>query len=65
MLADPKPLNFLMATENGLPVAAYNAEMPSTEDDKDEYLLGLIEELEELRQQKDVRIMLDEQYNIK
>jgi hypothetical protein len=54
-----------MAPENGLPVAAYNAEMPSTEDDKDEYLLGLIEELEELRQQKDVRIMLDEQYNIK
>jgi len=39
-----------MAPENGLPIVPYNAEMESTDGSKDEYLLSLIEELDELRE---------------
>jgi hypothetical protein len=46
-----------------LPINAYNAEMPT--DNKDEYLLTLIEELEELRTEPDLRPVLDERYNVK
>jgi len=41
-LADPKPLNFLMTPESGLPVVPYNAEHEGYDGMKDEYLLSLI-----------------------
>ena len=54
-----------MSPENGLPITPYNAEMPTTKDNQDQTLLVLMDELEELRVEKDIRPVLDERYNIK
>jgi hypothetical protein len=62
LLADPQPINFLMAPENAMPLVPYTAEHLPENGEKDNYLLSLIEELEELRVEKDVRNILDERY---
>ena len=59
MLADPDPLNFALTPENGLPVMPYKGENHLDSDEKDTYLLSVIEELEELRKMSDVRPYLD------
>jgi len=45
VILDPKPFNFIMTPDNGMPVMEYNAEM----DGEDPFLLALIDDLEELR----------------
>jgi hypothetical protein len=54
-----------MAPENGLPVVPYDAEHNGYDGAKDEYLLSLIEELEDLRKAPDVRTVLEERYKIR
>ena len=49
ILADPKPLNFLMTPENGVPVLPYEARGDYVDSEKDDYLLMLIEDIEEIR----------------
>lgn len=46
VLADTDTLNFAMTPENGLPIMPYNGENYNESDDKDEYLLSVIDELE-------------------
>ena len=66
VLIDPRPLNFIMTPENGYPVVSYTAEYQSpVASDKDEYLLSLIEELEDLRKMDDVRPYLNEQFKVR
>ena len=65
LLADPRPLNFLMAPENGLPVMPYEARGVYENAEKDEYLLRLIEEIEEIRKQDDVRQYLGKNYKVR
>lgn len=52
-----------MTPENGLPVSPYEANSYTHE--KDDYLLGLIEEIEELRKLKDVRPYLEKNYKVR
>jgi len=54
-----------MAPENALPLVPYTAEHVALDGEKDTYLLTIIEELEELRAEKDVRNILDERYQIR
>lgn len=63
VLADSKPLNFIMTPENGLPVSPYDAENHGQ--GVDEYLLALIEEIEDLRKMKDVRPYLETNYKVR
>ena len=66
VLLDPKPINFMMTPENAIPVFEYTAEYQSKSDqDKDGHLLGLIEELEEIKDLEDVRVALAEKYNVR
>jgi TFIIF-interacting CTD phosphatase-like protein len=55
VLLDPKPVNFILSPDNGVPVMEYNAEieLPSYKDDP--YIGSLIEELKSLAKQEDVR----------
>ena len=62
VLADPDPLNFALTPENGLPILPYKGENFNDNDQKDTYLMSVIDELEELRQMKDVRPYLDKTY---
>ena len=62
VLADPDTLNFAMTPENGLPIMPYKGENFIDDGKKDEYLLTVMDEIEELRQMPDVRTYLDEQY---
>ena len=66
VLLDPKPINFMMAPENSIPVFEYTAEYTSkAQDDKDPHLLDLIDELEEIKDLEDVREALSEKYNVR
>lgn len=47
MLIDPKPVNFLLTPDSGLPCIEYNAEFVLPNNEKDSYLLSLIEEIKE------------------
>jgi len=60
VLFDPKPMNFVMAPENGVPVVPYQAmeDLNQSEKDKDPYLLMLIDDIEELKKMDDVRPFL-------
>lgn len=49
VLADPDTLNFALTPENGLPVMPYKGENFLDSDEKDTYLLTLIDEIEELK----------------
>lgn len=62
VLADPDPLNFALTPENGLPIMPYKGENFNDNDEKDGYLLTVIDEIEELRKMGDVRPYLDQQY---
>ncbi len=62
VLADPDTLNFAMTPENGLPIMAYKGENFVDDGSKDDYLLTVIEEIEELKEMEDVRTYLDQQY---
>ena len=62
VLADPDTLNFALTPENGLPVMPYKGENFLDSDEKDTYLLTLIDEIEELKKMADVRPYLDQQY---
>ena len=66
MLVDPKPTNFIMTPENVVPALEYNAEYAGKgEDDKETYLLDLMDELEELKDLEDVRPLLAEKFKIR
>ena len=66
VLLDPKPINFMMTPENAIPVFEYTAEYQSKgADDKDGHLIGIIEELEEIKDLEDVRMALAEKYNVR
>lgn len=65
VLLDPNPVNFIMAPENGIPVVPYQANEDLNHTDKDQYLLTLIEDIEELKKQQDVRPYLRETYQIR
>jgi len=60
VLADPDSLNFAMTPENGLPIMPYKGENFNESEEKDAYLLTVIDEIEELRQMADVRPYLDQ-----
>jgi len=62
VLMDPDSLNFAMTPENGLPIMPYKGENHTESDEKDKYLLTVIEEIEELRKMPDVRPYLDQEY---
>lgn len=59
ILIDPKPLNFLLTPENGLPCIEYNAELDFAGFNEDPYLLTLREELKKLVKMDDVRPYLE------
>ena len=54
ILLDPKPTNYMMTPENIIPVHPYTAENPE-DGFKDEYLLSIMQELDELKDLEDVR----------
>jgi TFIIF-interacting CTD phosphatase-like protein len=60
VLADPDTLNFALTPENGLTIMPYKGENFSDNDLKDEYLLSVIDEIEELRKTPDVRPYLEQ-----
>ena len=62
VLADPDILNFAMTPENGLPIIPYKGENFTDNDEKDTYLLQVMDEIEQLRKMKDVRPYLDQTY---
>ena len=62
VLMDPDTLNFAMTPENGLPILPYKGENHTESDEKDKYLLNVIDEIEELRKLPDVRPYLDQEY---
>ena len=56
VLLDPKPVNYIMTPENSMPVMEYTAEYASGANDMtDDHLLGLMEELEDIKDVEDVR----------
>jgi TFIIF-interacting CTD phosphatase-like protein len=66
VLVDPRPLNFILTPENGYPVVPFNAEFENPSDLlKDEYLLSVIEDLEAVRKEDDVRGWLDEMFKVR
>lgn len=65
VMLDPNPLNFMLNPENGLPFVPYTAELHTAGTDKDEYLLGMMDQILDLQQQADVRPYLKEQYNVR
>jgi hypothetical protein len=55
-----------MNPENGYPVVPYNAEFQNPDrSNKDEYLLALMEEIDDLKKMADVRPYLDEMYKVR
>ena len=62
VLIDSRPLSFLSEPNNALPVAEYLA--AEDEDDDDDHLLRLIETLERLKKQPDVRFELKDEFKI-
>jgi TFIIF-interacting CTD phosphatase-like protein len=67
VLMDPRPLSFMMTPENGMPVIPYIAEFDSQTEfnEKEDYLLTLMEEIEELMKMDDVRPYLDSTYKLR
>lgn len=66
VLLDSKPINFMMTPENAIPVMEYNANFASEEDEKsDDYLMTLMEELDEIKEFEDVRPVLQSRYNVR
>lgn len=55
ILFDPKPLNFILTPENGLPCVGYSAEL----DIKEDYLLTIIDEIKYLAELEDTRPYLE------
>jgi hypothetical protein len=45
VLLDPKPMNFILNPDNGIPIVEYSAEFLMPNGQKETYLLGLMEEL--------------------
>jgi TFIIF-interacting CTD phosphatase-like protein len=65
-LLDPKPINFMMTPENSIPVFEYSAEyLGLTGGAKDPHLLGIMEELEDIKDLEDVRPALAEKFNVR
>ena len=63
VLLDPKPVNYIMTPENSMPVMEYTAEYASGKNDMtDDHLLGLIDELEDIKDVEDVRPALIERF---
>ena len=67
VLLDPKPLSFMVSPENGMPIIPYTAEYDSQTEfnEKDDYLLSLMEEIKELMKMDDVRPYLDSTYKLR
>lgn len=62
VLADPDTLNFALTPENGMPIMPYLGENFEDNNVKDDYLLTVIDEIEDLRKMADVRPYLEQQY---
>jgi len=66
VLLDPKPVNYIMTPENSMPVMEYTAEYASGKNElTDDHLLGLIEELEDIKDVEDVRPALIERFKVR
>jgi len=66
ILLDPKPVNYIMTPENSMPVMEYTAEYASGKNDiTDDHLLGLMEELEDIKDVEDVRPALIERFKVR
>lgn len=66
ILIDPQPFNFVLNPDNGYPIVPYNAEFANPKEiDRDEYLLTVIEDIETMRNLKDVRSWLNEEYMVR
>jgi TFIIF-interacting CTD phosphatase-like protein len=66
ILLDPKPVNYIMTPENSMPVMEYTAEYASGKGElTDDHLLGLIDELEEIKDVEDVRPALIERFKVR
>ena len=66
VLLDPKPVNYIMTPENSMPVMEYTAEYASGKNDMtDDHLLGLIDELEDIKDVEDVRPALIERFKVR
>jgi hypothetical protein len=63
---DPRPINFMMTPENAIPVTPYSPEYETaSKQEKDPYLLTLLDELEELKDLEDVRPVLQQKFNVR
>ena len=67
VLLDPRPLSFMLTPENGMPVLPFRAEYDAQTEfkEKDDYLLSLIEVIDNLKKLDDVRPFLDSTYKLK
>lgn len=65
VLLDPKPINFMMAPENSIPIFEYNAEYEAQDDSKDMHLLSIMEELDDIKELEDVRPALKQKFNVR
>jgi TFIIF-interacting CTD phosphatase-like protein len=67
LLVDPNPLNFMLSPENGLPIVAYNAELHTAAQEKDEYLIGMTDIIKEIVNMPgdDIRPYLKENYGVR
>jgi len=65
VMLDPKPVNYIMTPENSMPVMEYTAEYATGKDMTDSHLLGLIEELEEIKDVEDIRPALIERFKVR
>ena len=65
VILDPNPLTFMMSPENGMPFVQYTAELHTGVGQKDEYLIGMTEHVNDLLKAGDVRQFLRENYNVR
>ena len=54
----------MLTPENGYPIVPYNAEF-GMENERDEYMLGVMADLDTLRKENDVRVWLDDQFKVR
>ena len=65
-MIDPRPINFILTPENGYPIVPYNAEFGmSGGEGQDEYLVGVMADLDTLRKETDVRGWLNDAFKVR
>lgn len=65
IVVDPRPLTFMITPENGYPILPFTAEFENLGLDKDDYLLSVIEDFQNLKKETDVRGWLDDAFKVK